>query len=152
MAEPAHGPTHGRAALLLLSIFVLGLICGAALLHVGHGSVGGDRGERRSHRGGMPPGVHPIEFLVEHLELDEEQLQQIHEIMDRHREAFFDEFEETRREVHGLLRPDQLARFEELHHLRRRMHHRDPPAGDPHSRPRFRRPAPAPAEPEGSDE
>ena len=149
MAEPVHATTHGRAALLLLSILVLGLIGGAALHHVGKIPIHGDRNRPRpSHGGGMPAGVPPIEFLVDHLDLDEDQLQQIEEIIDRHREAFFAELEGTRRDVRAVLRPDQLERFEELHHMRRRMHHGN---RDPHPRPRSRGPAPA-AEPEGTDE
>lgn len=105
-------PRRGRAAALLLAVFLLGAGAGAASLSLGERAFRG----REGHRG------HALERLTRELDLDAAQRKEIEAVLSRQRERMRPLFEESRREIRAVLRPDQRARFDALPRPRR---HRD---------------------------
>ena len=96
-------PSRGRAAALLLAIFLAGAAAGAAGLALSQRALGheGRRGR-------------PLERLSRDLRLDPAQRTEIGAILLRQRERMRPMFEETRQEIRAVLRPDQQARFDAL--------------------------------------
>src|SRR2546426_7688579 len=80
---PGPGASRASAALVLLGSFVLGMIAGAALLHIVRLSIG-------RPPGGPPPG-RPIVHLQRELGLSSEQVKQLRAILDASRERLHSE-------------------------------------------------------------
>jgi Spy/CpxP family protein refolding chaperone len=97
-------PRRGRAAALLLAVFLLGAAAGAAGLSLGERALRGP--ERRHGRA--------LERQTRDLDLDAAQRREIEAILRRQRERMHPVFEESRREIRAVLRPDQQARFDAL--------------------------------------
>jgi Spy/CpxP family protein refolding chaperone len=99
------GPTRhrGRAAALLLAVFLAGAAAGAAGLSLGQ------RAFRHEGRRGRA-----LDRLTRELSLDPAQRQQIEVILDHQRERMRPLFRETRRDIRAVLRPDQQARFDAM--------------------------------------
>jgi hypothetical protein len=128
-ALPVGNGTRRRGLALMLVVFVLGLVCGAALSVIVIRSVMPDRPWIGSRAVGLGPGGPGFERMAERLGLTDEQRRLVHA-----------ELENTRREVHRLVREsgdriravldeDQARRFEEMRR---------------HAGPRRRRPGPGP--------
>jgi Spy/CpxP family protein refolding chaperone len=137
MADPAlDHRTRLRGALLLGVVFVLGLVCGAALFYTGQRSVG-----FWTHDPSPPPMRHERMFrhIARQLDMDEEQVEKMREVLDRSHTEVRAVLEDAHAELRSMLRPDQLERFDELHAGRHEPGHR--PFGGP---PRGRRRGPPP--------
>ena len=120
MADPAmKQPTRLRGILLLCVVFVLGLVCGGALLHIGQHTID-FRSRWPKHHEGRD---HPFRHMARELELDEEQAEQVHEILQRSRTGVHSLLDEAHAEIRALLRPDQIERLEGLHSGRPGMGH-----------------------------
>ena len=110
------GSTNGRrgpvATLLVLGTFVLGMIAGAALLHIALLTVHGPGPFKR--RG--PEGGPPIEHIREDLHLTPEQDEKIRTLLDETHERIRAEADATRDKIRELLTPEQRERFDAMHH------------------------------------
>jgi len=137
-------PRPGRATGLILIgvVFLLGMLCGAALFYLGQASVGRD---------GMRPPVRRPEGRVDAemmrmfrgLDLEPGQVEQIREIMRRSRREIRDRVEESREEIHDLLTDEQRERFDRLRPERRRREGPWPDQGPRGKRPPRPRPPPS---------
>lgn len=133
MADAPAATSRTRGLVLLFAIFLLGMICGAALFFMGQHSAG------HFSRWRMGPGMHgphdPIGHLARELDLDDEQLAEAREILDRNRRQMHEALERTHEELMELLTPDQRERFGELrlrrHGPRRRVPGPPPPPPAP---------------------
>lgn len=106
-------PTQRFGGLLAVSVvFLLGVICGAALLFVGSrflpepppfGGRGRDRGERMA-----------IARMARDLDLDARQREQVRAVIERSRVRVEEILEQSRGEIRGLLRPDQQERLDRM--------------------------------------
>jgi Spy/CpxP family protein refolding chaperone len=101
---------------VLLGAFVLGLICGAALLRIGQHTVlhpvpGAVRGGPGDGPGLAGP---PLEHLDRHLDLDGEQRRAVREIVRRQRARLHELLETSRLEIRAVLTPDQQEAFDAL--------------------------------------
>jgi len=105
-----------RAAVLLVGTFILGCICGAALLLLGQRSIMGPH---------HPHFEDPSARLTHELNLDAGQQQQVHDIIERHRSQMHAIIEDSRREIRAVLRPDQQEKFDRM-----RPHMEGPPPGE----------------------
>ena len=108
MADFTEGPTRRTAAALLVAVFVLGAACGAALFYLGQRSV---RPAHPEAAGRLRPG-HPMARMTRELELDPEQREAIHEILEEQREQLGTFLEGSREKIRGVLRPEQQERFD----------------------------------------
>jgi Spy/CpxP family protein refolding chaperone len=108
MADLTQGSTRRTAAALLVAVFVLGAVCGAALFYLGQRSV------RPAHReAGGPPGPdHPMARMTRDLDLDPEQRAAIREILEEQRVQLGTFLEGSREKIREVLRPDQQERFD----------------------------------------
>lgn len=97
-----------RAQLAVAGIFALGVIFGVALsfvvIHhvVRPGPMGGREGPL------------PMERMARELDLDAEQREKIHAILERGHGDVRHVLDETGREIRALLRPDQQAKFDRM--------------------------------------
>ena len=136
MDEPVAPPARAQGLLLLGVVFLLGLVCGAALLHLGERAFGFPRwrgfGLHARHEGLA------LERLSEDLKLDADQKRRLGEILHERRERMEKFLEESRAEMRALLRPDQQGLFDGLH------------GRHPHGRPDREEPVP-PAPNQSSD-
>jgi hypothetical protein len=113
MADSGHEPARRTGALLLLTVFLLGLVCGAALLFLGQRSArvvrGGERPriDRPGHERGPGP-------MLRELGLDEKQRERVLEIMREDRQEIHAILEETRLEIRSLLGPEQQEIFDRM--------------------------------------
>ena len=105
----AASPRMG-ATLALLSTFALGMIAGAALLHIGQRSVH----EWRRPAAGPPPGVPPMEHLSRALNLDDDQTRKIRAVLGESRERMRAEVDSTRERIRRVLTPEQQTRFDAM--------------------------------------
>jgi hypothetical protein len=96
-------PSRGRAAALLLAVFLAGAASGAAGLSLGRRAL---RPESRRARA--------VDRLDRSLALDDAQRREVEAILERQRERMRPLFGETRREIRAVLRPDQQARFDAM--------------------------------------
>jgi hypothetical protein len=143
MGEPALHPSKRKGVLLIGVVFVLGMICGAALFVMGQRSVGFRRPP------GPPPG-HPLDRLSRELNLDDAQREEIRTILDGQRARLDAVLEDSRHAIRAVLRPDQQERFDDLRPPRPggpEEHPGHPPPGHP---PPFGAPPPPPPPPERS--
>ena len=141
MTATGERPARRRAFLVLALTFVAGLVCGAAILHLGaHAFRPG--GPPVGRRGGMDP--RPMEHLSRVLDLDADQRARVRALLEDQRGRMEALLEESRQEIRGVLRPDQLERFDRMRpeHLRR---HRRPRRGPPPEGP------PPPGSPDSPD-
>jgi hypothetical protein len=108
--RPTRGP-RARATLLLLVVFVLGMVCGAALFHIGQLSMFRARG----------PGAEisfardPVARLARHLDFDDAQRASIREILERDRAEVHAILERSRGEIREILTPEQRETFDRMH-------------------------------------
>lgn len=103
------GGARWQGLLLLGLVFVLGMICGSALLFMGFHHLGW---KPRIHGGGRDH--HPMQMMSRHLELDEEQIDQVHAILERSRGRVHEVMRESRDEIREVLTPQQRERFDEF--------------------------------------
>ncbi|HXV77045.1 MAG TPA: hypothetical protein VD788_12080 [Candidatus Polarisedimenticolaceae bacterium] len=132
-----------RGVTLMLVVFVLGLVCGAALSIITVRSVlprpvarpaFDDRpGDGRPVAG---PGAR-FERMAERLDLDEEQRVRVREILRRSRQEIRDVFETSRQEIIEVLDEEQREEFERMRTSEQRRRrpggrrgHPDPPPDD----------------------
>ena len=100
-------PRRGRAAALLLAVFLAGAVAGAAGLALGQRSFRSEfRPEGRRGRS--------LDRLTRELRLDEVQRREIDAILERQRDRMRPLFAETQREIRSVLRPDQQTRFDAM--------------------------------------
>jgi len=143
MDEFTPGPSRTKGYLLLGVVFVLGLICGAALFYTGQRSVT-PRGPE-----GHPPG-RPLDRMSRELNLDPDQRRAIREILDGQRIRFDEVLEDSREAIREVLSPSQQQQFDALRPPGPGLPggppgHRPPPPGHPppgHPPPRHRPPPP----------
>ena len=132
---PVNG-AHRRGLVLMLVVFVLGLVCGAALSVIAIRSVLPARPSSfPRHAGPLGAGDPGFEGMAEHLGLSEEQRRQVRQELDSTRLEVHRLLDESGERIRALLDEDQRRRFDEM----RRRHH---------VAPRLRGPGPPPAEPE----
>lgn len=117
--RPAGAP-RGRATLVLLGTFVLGLVCGAALLRIGQHTVGPAPGPGPG-RGGPGLAGPPLEHLDRRLGLDDAQRRAVRDIVRRQRVRLHELVEASRLEIRDVLTPEQQAEFDAMR----------PPGGGP---------------------
>ncbi|MDX1389771.1 MAG: hypothetical protein R3344_11315 [Acidobacteriota bacterium] len=126
--DSASAPTRKTGFLLLSVVFLLGIVCGGALVFIIGRAIRVD-----------PPGPHPVEFMARHLDLDEKQEAEIRAILDETREQIETISLTSRDRIREVLTPDQLEKFDELRSQFRRRpgrrHRRSggqpPPGGAP---------------------
>ena len=128
--------------MLLVAVFVLGAVCGAALFYLGQRSV------QPAHRLAGGPPDHPMARMTRELDLDPEQRAAIREILDEQRAQLGAFLEGSREKIREVLRPEQQELFDT-------MRPADParPAGPPPGRrppPPGHRPPPRGEHPPGS--
>ena len=97
-----------RSGLLaLLAAFALGIITGAALVHLW-------RAERGFPPGPPPPREPPIVHLERELHLTPEQSGRIRAVLEQGRGAFHDQAESVRARIREQLTPEQRTRFDAM--------------------------------------
>jgi Spy/CpxP family protein refolding chaperone len=99
------------ATLLILGTFVLGMIAGAALLHIAVLTLHGPGPFKR-----QGPDGPPIEAIRHDLDLTPEQEQKIRTLLDETHERIRAEADATRDKIRELLTPEQRQRFDAMHH------------------------------------
>jgi hypothetical protein len=139
MDEAGARPARSQGLLLLGVVFVLGLVCGAALFHLGQRWIfprpWGGPGDHR-------PGA-ALDRLTRDLNLDEEQRKKIEVILDGRHSRMQQFLDEGRAEIRAVLRPDQQALFDKLPHDHGRHGWRGgPPEGPPPGPPEGTPPGP----------
>lgn len=97
-----------RGILLLLSVFLLGMICGAALLVVGHQFVNVYPCDGRS-------GCDPcLDWFADEFGLDAQQKVEVQMILETHREEMITSFERIREAIRAVLNVEQQKKFDEM--------------------------------------
>ena len=109
MSTPPNGRRGPAATLLVLGTFVLGMIAGAALLHIAMLSIHGPFARRGPERP-------PIEHIRHDLDLTPEQAEKIRVLLDETHERIRAEADATRDKIRELLTPEQRERFDAMHH------------------------------------
>ena len=109
MADPAQESLRPRAVFLVLVVFALGLVAGAAIWFLAGRVIA-----HRAWRGHGGPGGPPLEHLSRELKLDSEQRRKVEAIFERHRARFREILDDAHREIREILRPDQRERFDSL--------------------------------------
>ncbi len=125
--------TRKKGFLLLGVVFLLGVVCGGALVFIGVRTL--------VPRGPRHGGPHPIEGISRHLDLNEKQAEKIRAILDETRHEIDVISLESRDRIREVLTPEQLEKFDEMRSRFRRgprRRHRDSPE------PRAPRDAPPP--------
>jgi len=93
---------------LLVAVFVLGAVCGAALFYLGQRSV------QPAHRLAGGPPDHPMARMTRELGLDPEQQAAIREILDEQRAQLGAFLEGSREKIREVLRPEQQELFDTM--------------------------------------
>jgi len=93
--------------LALLAAFALGIVTGAALLHLWHA-------ERGFPGGPPPPRDPPIAHLERELHLTPEQSSRIRAVLEEGRTSFHDQAEAVRGRIREVLTPEQRTRFDAM--------------------------------------
>ena len=112
MAEASVGPRRSGGLLAVSAVFLLGMVCGAALLFAGSRLLPGrppffnPRGERE--------GRMPIDRMAEDLGLDPAQQYEVQAVLKRSQTQVQEILEQSRQEVRNLLRPDQQEKFDRM--------------------------------------
>ena len=102
--------------LILVSIFVMGLVCGASLFYLGQRSVEPPPVWGPGHPGG--PGRQMR--LADELGLDDDQRRQVEAIVQRSRSEVHGILESSRAEIREVLTPEQQKEFERMRSTGRR--------------------------------
>jgi len=113
MGEAIAPTRRSGGTLAVLGVFVLGLVCGAALFFAA-----ARLAERRAlpfvprleERGGRMAIAH----MVRELDLDAAQREQVRAVIERSRGEVADVLERSRAEIRALLRPDQQEKFDRM--------------------------------------
>jgi len=92
--------------LALLAAFALGIVTGAALLHLWHAE--------RGFPGPPPPRQPPLAHLERELHLTAEQSRRIRTVLEQGRSTFHDEAEVVRGRIREQLTPEQRRRFDAM--------------------------------------
>lgn len=114
---PVENGSRRRGMILVLVVFILGLVCGAALTIIGIRSVGPRR------LAGQPDG-RPVEMrrgfehMADELGLDEDQRVAIREIFDRSRIEMRKVTRESSQEIREILTEEQRQKFDRLRERR----------------------------------
>jgi len=125
VSQATNGKRGVGATLLVLGTFVLGMIAGAALLHIASRSM-----RTPPFLGGALRHRPPIEHIRRDLDLTPEQAEKLRAILDETHGRMRAEADATRESIRQLLTPEQRERFDSMH---------PGPLGPPGSRPRHRR-------------
>lgn len=130
MAETRGGSERTRGLLLLGVVFLLGMVCGAALFYLGQRSMTPSR-----PAGPWRAGPHPgdlLDRLSRDLDLDPDQRRKIEAIIEEHHAHMRKLLEDGRSEIRDILRPDQQKIFDAIHHDGPGHHgwHEGPPPDD----------------------
>jgi hypothetical protein len=112
MADIGMGPARSKGIMLLAAIFILGMVCGAALFYMGQRSIGLPGAPPRPQEGPPPPA--PLDHMSRMLDLDPGQREAIRHLLDEQRIRLEGFLEESRQEIRALLRPDQQRRFDDM--------------------------------------
>ena len=111
------------AAALLIAVFVLGALSGAAAAGLAVGAAAGlaerSTGERRQSRGGI------VEHLAQDLNLTAEQQDSVRAILERHKAGFQVMREQIGNEIRSILTAEQQTQYEELMTSMRHMRKHD---------------------------
>jgi Spy/CpxP family protein refolding chaperone len=120
MANGSSGtaPSRTRGFLLLSVVFLLGVVCGGAVVFIGIRTIPSE-GLRRSGPEPGPGGGHMVQ-LARDLDLDEEQKERIGEILDESRTGIHAIMDESRDRIREILRPEQREIFDQMGTRRRR--------------------------------
>jgi len=116
MIDPSSrsGLVRSGAALVLIGTFVLGMIAGAALLHIARLSLRPPAGQ--GPRFGPPPrpGEPPVEHLRHELDLDQDQVTRLRSVIEESRKHMRGEADATRERIREILTPAQRTRFDAM--------------------------------------
>lgn len=112
MGSPPAAATRKRGFLLLAVVFLIGVVCGGALVFIGVRTL-----VPRVPRHGGP---HPIEDIARHLDLDDKQTAKIRAILDETREQIDTISLVSRDRIREVLTPEQLEKFDEMRSRMRR--------------------------------
>ncbi len=108
MSDAIPRASRAGATLLLIATFTLGMIAGAASLHIARFAVGPPPGPP------PPPGGRLGAVLERELGLDADQAARVREILADSRERMRDEVEASRKRIRELLTPEQRERFDTM--------------------------------------
>ena len=110
MSDAPFGSRRVGATLLLVGTFALGMIAGAALLHIARASMG--------HRPGRPPGPFagepPLEHMRRTLELTPDQTDRLRGILDNSHDRIKAAADATRDQIREVLTPEQRKKFDAM--------------------------------------
>jgi Spy/CpxP family protein refolding chaperone len=107
--DAAPGSRRAGATLLLVGTFALGMISGAALLHIARLSLRGP--------GGPPPGPAgepPLEHMRRTLSLTPDQSERLRAVLDDGRGRIKAAADETREQIRAVLTPEQREKFDAM--------------------------------------
>jgi Spy/CpxP family protein refolding chaperone len=110
MAEAPTAPRRSAGLLAVTGVFLLGLVCGAALFFAGTEVLHARAFFGR--RGGDREGRVAIARMVREIGLDAQQQEQVRAVIERTREKVREGLEQSRAEIRSLLRPDQQEKFD----------------------------------------
>ena len=118
MSEPTPNSRRIQAGLVLTVVFLLGMVSGAAVLHIGAAFVHQHRGAHRTHSA-----EDAINRIAKQLELTEEQMEEVHRILDASRDNVEHLYAGTHEQLLNVLTPEQRRKFEAMHPLPEHMRH-----------------------------
>jgi hypothetical protein len=101
-----------RGLVLLGTLFVLGMVCGASLFYLG----------QRSMMPPRPPGPWGLDRLSRDLDLDPDQRKKIEDVLAEHRAGMRKLLDDGRSGIRDILRPDQQKIFDAMPHDRPGRH------------------------------
>ena len=137
---PVENGSRRRGMVLVLVVFILGLVCGAALTIIGMRSVGPPRSP--GHPDGRPAEMRRgFERMADELDLSEEQRRAIREIFKRSRHEIQQVTKESGEEIRQLLTEEQREEFDRMRERRGAPGHRRRPGRGDREKP------PAPGDP-----
>jgi len=149
-STPAENGSRRRGLVLVLVVFILGLVCGAALTIIGVRSVAPRpfQGHPDGRRGEMRRG---FEHMAEELGLDEDQRRAIREIFERSRREMQEVTRESGEEIREILTEEQREQFDRMRERRGPPNRRRRPGRGGRERPPSSEDLPPPPPPdEGS--
>jgi uncharacterized membrane protein len=137
---PAENGSRRRGMVLVLVVFILGLVCGAALTIIGMRSVGPRRspGGPDGRRAEMGRG---FERMANELDLSDDQRRAIREIFQRSREEMHQITKDSGEDIRELLTEEQREKFDQMRERRGATEHRRRPGRGGRGKP------PAPGDP-----
>ena len=123
---PVENGSRRRGLVLVLVVFILGLVCGAALTIIGIRSVVPRR--TAGHPDGRPAEMRRgFDRMVEELDLNEDQRLAIREIFDRSRNDIRQITRESGEEIREILTEDQREKYDRMRERRGGPGHRRRP-------------------------